>query len=91
MLGGAAGIGAEFLSIGHGGPGKSLFTWRQRRRTRPLCTALPLPQVQPWNYLIFFLECHPPQAVTHQPLFPSSLKKLQDVCCSFTCCNGNNR
>lgn len=43
MLGGAAGIGAEFLSIGHGGRGKSQFIWRQRRRTRPLCTVPPLP------------------------------------------------
>lgn len=59
MLGGAAGIGAEFLSIGHGGQGKSQFIWRQQRRTRPLCTAPPLPLVWPLNYFIVFLECHP--------------------------------
>lgn len=44
MLGGAAGIGAEFWSIGRGGLGKSQLTWRLQRRTRPLCTAPPLPQ-----------------------------------------------
>ena len=69
MLGGAAGIGVEFWSIGHGGRGKSRFTWRRQRRTRPLCTAPPLPQVQPGNSFIFFPECCPPQTVTHQPLF----------------------
>ena len=45
MLGGAAGIGVVFWSIVRGVQGKSRFTWRQQRRTRPLCTALPLPQV----------------------------------------------
>lgn len=60
MLGGAAGIGAEFLSIGRGGQGKSQFIWRRPRRTIPLCTALPLPQVQSQNYLIFFPDCYPP-------------------------------
>lgn len=53
MLGGAAGIGAGSWSIGHGGQEKSRFTWRQQKRTRPLCTVLPLPQVWPWSTRIF--------------------------------------
>lgn len=90
MLGGAAGIGAEFWSIGRGGPGRSQFTWRQRRRTRPLCTAPPLPQVPPGNSLDFFPECCPPQTVTHCPLFSCALRRLQDARHSCLCCNGNN-
>lgn len=90
MLGGAAGIGAGSWSIGHGGQGKSRFTWRQQKRTRPLCTVLPLAQVRPWSARIFLPECCPPQTATHQALFSCALMESQDVCHCSVCCGGGS-